>query len=82
MTVIRFARAGCKKRPIFKIVVQDNRAPRDGKFIEHLGNFNPKKKDEPLEISSERLDHWIRVGAQISPSVRVRLKEKKLLKFS
>jgi small subunit ribosomal protein S16 len=70
--VIRLARAGTKKRPIYHVVVADNRAPRDGRFIERLGYFNPllpKEKTERLRIDLEKVQAWMKKGAQ--PSDRV-----------
>ncbi len=70
--VIRLARAGTKKRPVYHIVVADSRAPRDGRFIERLGYFNPllpKDKSERLKFDLEKTQAWIKKGAQ--PSDRV-----------
>jgi small subunit ribosomal protein S16 len=70
--VIRLARAGTKKRPVYHIVVADNRAPRDGRFIERLGYFNPllpKEKTERLKLDLEKVQAWMKRGAQ--PSDRV-----------
>jgi len=75
-TVIRFSRHGCKKRPIYRMVVQHNQSPRDGKFIEHIGNMDPKKGTETLSIKRDRLEYWLSVGAQMSDSVRTALKPK------
>jgi small subunit ribosomal protein S16 len=71
MVVIRLARGGSKKRPFYKLVVTDSRSPRDGKFIEKIGFYNPMASggDEPLRIKMDRLNHWIGVGAQMSPTV-------------
>ena len=72
MLVIRMARAGTKKRPVYHIVVADSRAPRDGRFIERLGYFNPllpKDKPERLKFDLEKTKAWIAKGAQ--PSDRV-----------
>lgn len=76
MTVIRFARHGTKKRPVFRIVVQNKTAPRDGRFIEHLGNFSPTAKDSltAFTIDKPRLQYWLGVGAQPSTSVRTHLR--------
>ena len=66
-TKIRLARGGSKKRPFYRIVVADERAPRDGNFIEKIGNFNPmvpKDHKERVVISKERAEHWLKVGAQ------------------
>ena len=70
--VIRLARAGTKKRPVYHVVVADNRAPRDGRFIERLGYFNPllpKEKTERLKLDLEKVQAWLKKGAQ--PSDRV-----------
>jgi|SRR4029077_1739913 small subunit ribosomal protein S16 len=70
--VIRLARAGTKKRPVYHIVVADSRAPRDGRFIERLGYFNPllpKEKTERLKFDIEKAQAWMKKGAQ--PSDRV-----------
>ena len=71
-TKIRLARGGSKKRPFYRIVIADERAPRDGNFIEKIGNFNPmvpKDHKERVVISKERAEHWLKVGAQ--PTERV-----------
>jgi small subunit ribosomal protein S16 len=70
--VIRLARAGTKKRPVYHIVLADSRAPRDGRFIERLGYFNPllpKEKTERLKLDLEKVQAWMKKGAQ--PSDRV-----------
>src|SRR5690606_31611799 len=69
---IRLARGGAKKRPYYRIVVADSRAPRDGRFIEKLGTYNPllaKDSPERVKLDAERIAHWLGVGAQ--PSDRV-----------
>jgi small subunit ribosomal protein S16 len=70
--VIRMARAGTKKRPVYHIVVADSRSPRDGRFIERLGHYNPllpKDKPERLKLDLEKVQAWMKKGAQ--PSDRV-----------
>ena len=70
--VIRMARAGTKKRPVYHIVVADSRSPRDGRFIERLGFFNPllpKDKEERLRLDLDKVKDWMKKGAQ--PSDRV-----------
>ena len=70
--VIRMARAGTKKRPFYHIVAADSRAPRDGRFIERLGYFNPllpKDKPERLKLDMDKVKDWMKKGAQ--PSDRV-----------
>ena len=72
MLKIRLSMGGAKKRPIYKIVVADSRFPRDGRFIEKLGYFNPllpKAKKERVSLLEERIKHWISKGAK--PTVRV-----------
>jgi small subunit ribosomal protein S16 len=69
---IRLARAGAKKRPYFRIVVADERAPRDGRFIEKVGTYSPMlKSDDPKRVTLdvERIQHWLSKGAQ--PTDRV-----------
>jgi len=73
-TVIRFARHGTKKRPYFRIVVQDQRSPRDGRFVEHIGAYDPLKGDTSLSVKRDRLAYWVGTGAQMSDSVKNRLK--------
>jgi small subunit ribosomal protein S16 len=72
MLKIRLARGGTKKRPFYKIVVADSRNPRDGKFIEKLGFFNPllpKNNSERINLEIDRIKHWLKIGAQ--PTLRV-----------
>ncbi|WP_174291385.1 30S ribosomal protein S16 [Sphingomonas bacterium] len=69
---IRLSRGGSKKRPYYRIVVADARSPRDGKFIEKIGNYNPllaKDSDQRIVLDAERAKHWLSVGAQ--PTDRV-----------
>jgi small subunit ribosomal protein S16 len=69
---IRLTRGGSKKRPYYKIIVADARSPRDGKFIEKIGNYNPllaKDNDQRVQLDAERAKHWLSVGAQ--PTDRV-----------
>ena len=71
MVKIRLSRGGSKKKPFYHIVVTDSRNPRDGKYIERLGYFNPGagKNEDDISINSERLDYWKSVGSQISDRV-------------
>ena len=77
MLTIRLSRAGAKKRPFFHITVADSRKPRDGRFIERVGYFNPisKGKEVRLEIDQERIDYWLSQGANISDRVLTLMKE-------
>jgi len=71
-TKIRLARGGSKKRPFYRIVVADVRAPRDGRFIERLGTYDPRlphENPERLTVKAERVQHWLGTGAQ--PTERV-----------
>ena len=72
MLRIRLSMGGAKKRPVYKIVVADGRYPRDGKFIEKVGSYNPllpKDKKERIKVEFERIKYWISKGAQ--PTLRV-----------
>src|SRR5205823_1307484 len=69
---IRLSRGGAKKRPYYRIVVTDSRSPRDGRFIEKVGTYNPllaKDSPERVKLDADRISHWLSVGAQ--PSDRV-----------
>jgi len=68
---LRLARAGTTKRPYYHVVVADSRAPRDGRFIEKLGTYDPKLSDDAKRVTlvTERVQHWLSVGAQ--PTDRV-----------
>ena len=71
MVSIRLARGGSKRRAFYHVVVSDSRSPRDGRYIERVGFFNPqaREQEENLRLDSERIDYWISKGAQ--PSERV-----------
>lgn len=66
---IRMKRVGAKNNPVFRIVVADGRSPRDGKFIEEIGTYQPLKKGENVTLDLERAKHWISKGAQPSDTV-------------
>ena len=66
---IRLARFGAKKTPFYRIVVADQRAPRDGRYIERIGTFDPTRSPEALELKQERFEHWTSQGAQPSATV-------------
>ncbi len=70
MVAIRLRRAGSKKRPFFRIVVTDSKAARDSKFVEILGNYNPRTKPALVHVNAERVSFWMSKGAQPSDSVR------------
>ncbi len=71
MVTIRLARGGAKKRPFYNIVVTDGRSPRDGRFIERVGYYNPVAAgpERDLEIDLERVEHWVARGAKLSERV-------------
>ena len=70
MTMIRMTRMGRKKKPFYRIVVTDSRKRRDGGWIEAIGHYNPVSVNKDLTLDEERLNYWISVGAQMSPTVR------------
>jgi len=67
---IRLRRMGAKKNPFYRIVVADTRSPRDGRFIEEIGFYDPKKQPAAMEVQAERAAYWLRQGAQPSQTVR------------
>ncbi len=77
MVTIRLSRGGAKKKPFYHIVVADSRFPRDGRFIERLGFFNPvaQGQAETLRVDIERADYWLGQGAQASDTVGTLLKQ-------
>jgi len=74
---IRLRREGAKNRPYYKVVVADRRSPRDGKFIEIIGTYDPKLKGDNSKLNLERAEHWMARGAQPSETVRSLLKKNK-----
>jgi small subunit ribosomal protein S16 len=68
---IRLRRMGKTKRPFYRVVVADQRSPRDGRFIENIGRYHPLEDPSVIEIDEERALHWLRVGAQPSNTVKV-----------
>lgn len=80
---IRLARAGSKKRPFYHIVIADARSPRDGRFIERIGSYNPmlpKEGGERVKLDTDRASHWLSVGAQATDRVARFLDDAGLLK--
>ncbi|MFC0322489.1 30S ribosomal protein S16 [Gallibacterium melopsittaci] len=77
MVTIRLSRGGAKKRPFYQIVVADSRCPRDGRFIERIGFFNPiaAGKAERLRIDLDRVNEWVGKGASLSDRVATLVKE-------
>ena len=79
---IRLARGGSKKRPFYRIVAADSRMPRDGRFIEKLGTYNPllpKDSDQRVKIDVERVEHWLNLGAQASDRIQRMLETAEIL---
>ncbi len=72
---IRMARHGAKKNPFYRIVVADNRSPRDGRCIEYVGFYDPKGKPVELKLNSERVKYWMDKGAKPSETVKKLIKK-------
>lgn len=75
MVKIRLRRMGAKKAPFYRVVVADSRYPRDGRFIEEIGTYNPMTSDAAIQINAERAQAWIKNGAQPTDTVRGLLKK-------
>ncbi|MGD8863444.1 MAG: 30S ribosomal protein S16 [Myxococcales bacterium] len=75
MVKIRLARHGAKKTPYYHIVVADSQSPRDGRFIEQIGTYDPAKPMTEAKIDRERLDHWIGQGAKVTETLRKVIRE-------
>jgi len=77
MVTIRLSRGGAKKKPFYHVVVTDSRMPRDGRYIERLGYFNPMARgaEKNLEMSMDRIDHWVSQGASTSDRVKTLIKQ-------
>ena len=76
MLAIRLRRTGTTKRPYYRVVVADSRSWRDGRFVEILGHYDPRKDPAVVKIDKERANYWIGKGAQASDTVRSLLKRK------
>ena len=76
---IRLRRMGAKKSPFYRIVVADSRFPRDGRFIEEIGTYNPLTEPSEIKINAEKAQQWIKNGAQPTDTVRVILKKNGIL---
>ncbi len=72
---IRLARRGCKKKPFYRVVVADSRSPRDGRFIEIVGTYNPMTDPAKVEFKIERVNEWIGKGAIVTDTVKSLLKD-------
>ena len=69
MVKIRLARHGAKKRPYYRVVVSDSRCPRDGKFIDEVGRYNPLTNPKLIQFDDEKMQKWLGEGAQMSDTV-------------
>jgi small subunit ribosomal protein S16 len=77
MVKIRLSRHGAKKRPYYHVVVTDSESPRDGKFLEQIGTYDPSRPDSDIRLDLERLQYWISVGAQPTDRARKVINDKK-----
>ena len=77
---IRLKRIGAKKTPFYRVVVADERSPRDGKFIEEIGYYNPLTNPVDIKINAEKATKWLSNGAQPTETVRTLLKKTEIIK--
>lgn len=77
---IRLKRIGAKKAPFYRVVVADERSPRDGKFIEEIGYYNPLTNPADIKINAEKATKWLNDGAQPTETVRTLLKKTEIIK--
>jgi small subunit ribosomal protein S16 len=77
---IRLARMGTKKKPFYRLVAADSEAPRDGKFLEILGYYDPMKDPAVIKVHEEKVNYWLGKGAVVSESARALLKKKGTMK--
>ena len=75
MVKIRLARHGAKKRPFYRIVAADSRSPRDGRFLERLGSYDPTREPALIELKQDRLAEWLKNGAQPTETVAQLIKK-------
>ncbi len=75
--VLRLSRAGTHKAPFYHVVATDSRKPRDGRYLEDVGVYDPTKKPEVLKLKADRVEHWIKAGAKPSQTVAMLLKKAK-----
>ena len=81
MVKIRLRRMGAKKAPFYRIVVADSRYPRDGRFIEEIGTYNPLTSPAEIKVDAERAQAWIKTGAQPTETVKALLKKAGAIKL-
>ena len=77
MLMIRLARIGKKKHPFYRVVVTEKTRPRNGRFVEIVGTYDPQKKPAALDLKRDRVDYWLAKGAQPSDTVRSFLRNRK-----
>ena len=77
---IRLRRVGAKKAPYYRVVVADSRAPRDGRFIEEIGTFDPMKSPAEIKIDTEKAEQWLKNGAQPTETAKAVLKQSGVIK--
>jgi small subunit ribosomal protein S16 len=70
MVKIRLSRHGAKKHPYYHLVVTNSESPRDGRFLEQVGRYDPSRPHEETSLNHARIEHWLKLGAQLSPRVR------------
>jgi small subunit ribosomal protein S16 len=73
--VLRLSRAGTHKAPFYHVVATDSRNPRDGKYLEDVGIYDPTLRPERIELKVDRVEHWLKVGAKPSPTVAMVIKK-------
>ncbi len=78
MITIRLSRGGRKKKPVYTIVAADKRSPRDGRFLEKLGQYNPHAENPMNTVNTEKIGQWVKDGAKLSDSVRSLFKKYKV----
>ena len=78
MLAIRLSRIGKKKKPFYRVVVMDKRRPRDGRFVEIVGTYDPLKNPAEVKLNAERIKYWLGCGAQPSDTVRSFLRKQKI----
>jgi small subunit ribosomal protein S16 len=78
--VLRLSRAGTHKAPFYHVVATDSRKPRDGKYLEDVGMYDPTRKPELIQLKTERVQHWLAAGARPSQTVAMILKRAKIAK--
>ena len=77
---IRLARMGAKKKPFYRLVAADSEAPRDGKFLEILGYYDPMKDPVEIKVHEDKVNYWLEKGANVSESARALLRKQGLLR--